>query len=260
MDTFNFKRFVKTFKWYLKMKSGALLKWLGIAALGTLLIEVLMIVTTGILYPIAVKTAFNICMFAFFIAFSVALSNIFADLRSKARRTSFLMLPAANSEKYLTAFLYCSLIWPIATFVAFAVGDTVRMLMGALVWRYDMISSVYDWLVRLNDSKITSSAFTLGEIAGWTSLIWGHSLYVACGTWFKKVPYIIATAIGFAIFFAVAYFIHRYLFDKQTMLVNFNDTFKYVMITFFVVSAIVNYCSSYIKFKKFNVVSGNWLN
>ena len=260
MDTFNFKRFFKTFRWYFRMKRDALLKWVGMAAVATVVVEMLLIMLSGMPYSMAVKTSFAICMSAFMIAFSVALSNIFADIRLKTKRTSLLMLPASKSEKYLCAFLYCSLIWPVATLVAFAAGDTLRMLLGALIWKYDMISNVSNLFGWLDNTKMGSDVMTLADVAGWTSLLWAHSLYVACGTWFKKVPYLIATAIGLTIFFTVSYYISRHLLNRETMMISFNETFKYGMIAFFVIAAVANYCLSYIKFKRFEVVSGNWLN
>lgn len=67
METSNSKLFFSPFRWSLRMKRGVLLKWIGIAALGTMLIEMLLIMTGNMPYSLAGKISFSASMFAFLV-------------------------------------------------------------------------------------------------------------------------------------------------------------------------------------------------
>lgn len=55
------------------------------------------------------EDAANLSFVVSFIVFSVAMSLMFANLRTKPKRIAYLMLPATNAEKFLSRFILFTL-------------------------------------------------------------------------------------------------------------------------------------------------------
>lgn len=80
------------------------------------------------------EDAANISFVVSFIVFSVAMSLMFANLKTKPKRIAYLMLPATNAEKFLSRLILFTLGAWVVNFVAFVFADLLRMLVLSGMW------------------------------------------------------------------------------------------------------------------------------
>lgn len=80
------------------------------------------------------RDAASISFVVSYIVFSVALSLMFVNLKTKPKRIAYLMLPATNVEKFLSRFLLFTLGAGVVNFVAFVFADLLRMLALSGMW------------------------------------------------------------------------------------------------------------------------------
>ena len=130
MKSFSINRFGQTFRWVLATNFRNFLAWTLGAAVGVFLMEMILVAFRiqpggGNYIPLLYYTISSICHIALIIFVFVALSTGFADYLKKTKREAFLMLPSTNLEKFLAVVFYVTVVWSLAGFLAFAVGDTL---------------------------------------------------------------------------------------------------------------------------------------
>lgn len=278
MEKFSFKRFFRVLNWFLRTNSKQLLMWFAGAATCVFLMQ--MVVTcTGVVvksaggntytmgftpenYKHALFVVKSIVLVVMSIATLFVLSGVFRQLNKKQKAISFLMLPAANKEKYWVLLVYVTVAWTLCLFLGYVVADVLRMVIVPMFKDLPYVSTLtnqhFFFVVTEGHvvQKITASVYSL------ISIIWVHSCYIAAGSVFRKNGFVIASA---GLLLIVSLF-EKVLMKSFGALISVQDntlSVNYlVWVVVFVLLAwtIYNYRLSYRLFKNFQVINNKRTN
>ncbi len=278
MEKFNFKRFFRVLYWFLRTNSKQLLMWFAGAATCVFLLQ--MVVTcTGVVvksaggntytmgftpenYKHALFVVKSIVLVVMSIATLFVLSGVFRQLNKKQKAISFLMLPAANKEKYWVLLVYVTVAWTLCLFLGYVVADVLRMVIVPMFKDLPYVSTLTDsnlfFVVTEGHvvQKITASVYSL------ISIIWVHSCYIAAGSVFRKNGFVIASA---GLLLIVALFENVWTKNFGALISVQDNTLSVnylVWVVVFVLLAwtIYNYRLSYRLFKNFQVINNKRTN
>lgn len=278
MEKFNFKRFFRVLYWFLRTNSKQLLMWFAGAATCVFLMQ--MIVTcTGIVvktaggnvntmgftpeyYKHALLVVRSVLLVGMSIASLFVLSGVFRQLNKKQKAISFLMLPAANKEKYWVLLVYVTVAWTLCLFLGYVVADVLRMVIVPMFKDLPYVSTLTDpnlfFVVTEGHvvQKITASVYSL------ISIIWVHSCYIAAGSVFRKNGFAIASA-GLLLIVALFEKVWTKNFGSLISVKDNTLSVNYlVWVVVFVLLAwtVYNYRLSYRLFKNFQVINNKRTN
>ncbi len=278
MEKFSFKRFFRVLNWFLRTNSKQLLMWFAGAATCVFLLQ--MIVTlTGVVvkssggntytmgftpenYKHALFVVKSIILVFMSIATLFVLSGVFRQLYKKQKAISFLMLPAANKEKYWVLLVYVTVAWTLCLFLGYVVADVLRMVIVPMFKDLPYVSTLTDpnlfFVVTEGHvvQKITASVYSL------ISIIWVHSCYIAAGSVFRKNGFVIASA---GLLLIVALFENVWIKNFGSLISVEDNTLSVnylVWVVVFVLLAwtVYNYRLSYRLFKNFQVINNKRTN
>ena len=224
MNSFSINRFGQTFRWVLAINFRNFLAWTLGAAVGVFLMEMILIAFNitpdgGNYVPVLYSTISQICQIALIIFVLVALSTGFADYQKKPQREAFLMLPSTNLEKFLAVVIYVTVVWSLAGFLAFVVGDTLRMAVRALLYGNDwyslvpkmldlfgeMIPSYEDgMMIRPISYRVCAPIALIGLF------VWLHSTYILGGTLLRKYAFVASSLVIISAFILMAWLNQKY--------------------------------------------------
>jgi len=137
----------------------------------------------------------------FFIAMLFGASFLFSHMKETRQRTTYLMWPVSNLEKYLVPLVHNILLLGVGTLVAYHLADALRVLVDwttgrVVIWGWpmfwDIVSRPFD-----GSAPWQLTAFVIG------SYLWFHSLYILGGSLFRRQQFLltsIAIVIGFFLF------------------------------------------------------------
>ncbi len=278
MEKFSFKRFFRVLNWFLRTNSKQLLMWFAGAATCVFLLQ--MVVTcTGVVvksaggntytmgftpenYKHALFVVKSIVLVVMSIATLFVLSGVFRQLNKKQKAISFLMLPAANKEKYWVLLVYVTVAWTLCLFLGYVVADVLRMVIIPMFKDLPYVSTLTDpnlfFVVTEGHvvQKITASVYSL------ISIIWVHSCYIAAGSVFRKNGFAIASA-GLLLIVALFEKVWTKNFGSlisvkdNTLSVNY---LVWVVVFVLLAWAVYNYRLSYRLFKNFQVINNKRTN
>lgn len=278
MEKFSFKRFFRVLNWFLRTNSKQLLMWFAGTATCVFLLQ--MIVTlTGVVvksaggntytmgftpenYKHALFVVKSIVLVVMSIATLFVLSGVFRQLNKKQKAISFLMLPAANKEKYWVLLVYVTVAWTLCLFLGYVVADVLRMVIIPMFKDLPYVSTLTDpnlfFVVTEGHvvQKITASVYSL------ISIIWVHSCYIAAGSVFRKNGFAIASA-GLLLIVALFEKVWTKNFGSlisvkdNTLSVNY---LVWVVVFVLLAWAVYNYRLSYRLFKNFQVINNKRTN
>lgn len=278
MEKFSFKRFFRVLNWFLRTNSKQLLMWFAGAATCVFLLQ--MIVTlTGVVvkssggntytmgftpenYKHALFVVKSIILVFMSIATLFVLSGVFRQLYKKQKAISFLMLPAANKEKYWVLLVYVTVAWTLCLFLGYVVADVLRMVIVPMFKDLPYVSTLTDpnlfFVVTEGHvvQKITASIYSL------ISIIWVHSCYIAAGSVFRKNGFVIASA-GLLLIVALFEKVWTKNFGALISVKDNTLSVNYlVWVVVFVLLAwtVYNYRLSYRLFKNFQVINNKRTN
>ena len=278
MEKFNFKRFLRVLYWFLRTNSKQLLMWFAGAATCVFLLQ--MVVTcTGVVvksaggntytmgftpenYKHALFVVKSIVLVVMSIATLFVLSGVFRQLNKKQKAISFLMLPAANKEKYWVLLVYVTVAWTLCLFLGYVVADVLRMVIVPMFKDLPYVSTLTDpnlfFVVTEGHvvQKITASVYSL------ISIIWVHSCYIAAGSVFRKNGFAIASA-GLLLIVALFEKVWTKNFGSLISVKDNTLSVNYlVWVVVFVLLAwtVYNYRLSYRLFKNFQVINNKRTN
>lgn len=278
MEKFSFKRFFRVLNWFLRTNSKQLLMWFAGAATCVFLMQ--MVVTcTGVVvksaggntytmgftpenYKHALFVVKSIVLVVMSIATLFVLSGVFRQLNKKQKAISFLMLPAANKEKYWVLLVYVTVAWTLCLFLGYVVADVLRMVIVPMFKDLPYVSTLtnqhFFFVVTEGHvvQKITASIYSL------ISIIWVHSCYIAAGSVFRKNGFVIASA---GLLLIVALFENVWIKNFGSLISVEDNTLSVnylVWVVVFVLLAwtVYNYRLSYRLFKNFQVINNKRTN
>ena len=304
MNSFSINRFGQTFRWVLATNFRNFLAWTLGAAVGVFLMEMILVAFNvhsdgGNYVPFLYSTVSQICQIALIIFVLVALSTGFADYQKKPQREAFLMLPSTNLEKFLTVVIYVTVVWSLAGFLAFVVGDTLRMAVRALAYGNEWYSLVPRMLDLFSEMIITYDEGMMiktipykicAPIAIFGMFIWIHSLYIFGGTLLRKYTFVASSLVIILAFLLITWLVQKFnlqvfyvdtvidgqslealrqsgaldsngpVYAKSVQVLHKVGVLGYFITVALPILSIFNYWASFHIFKGFQLITNKWTN
>ena len=289
MNSFSFNRFGKMLRWVLSVNFKRMLGFTIAGALGWFLAEMIIIKMTVYNDPLAM--VWNISQFgvvAFLLMLVIFISTVVYSVNSKRKREAFLMLPASNLEKFLALMTYTSVICVLGVFLAFVLGDSLRMAWFWVSGPYteietsvmgNPVETYYWWSSAIPKMMDNLTPHILeADSCNWFYLVmyivviaaiavWTHSLLIIGGTLFRKYSFVISCII-FILFWVI--FVKTTHYFELSM---FTSTWEngryvdgeigvpaYVLAVLLPLLAVFNYWASFHIFKNFQLITNKWTN
>ena len=293
MNTFSFNRFGKTLRWVMAVNFRTLLMW-TIGSVVAVFVGELMAAEMGHYSAYEMVYKFGTMGSALFILVSLIMaSTIVSSVNEKRKRQAFLMMPSTNLEKFLSLLVYTSVICVACVFLAFVLGDCLRMawfwikihsfsaeyqvsVIGDPVETYHGWSSALPKLIEnLTPNMLDPesdrytwfyNAMTLFVISAVG--VWIHSLLIICGTLLRKYAFVVASLIIILCSILLSWTIHHF-----GLFLFWGDVWKdgihyesevgalaYVLAVLLPALAVFNYWASFRMFKDFQLITNKWTN
>ena len=280
MNSFSFNRFGQTLRWVLannfRLIAAGIVGYPTVFFLAELFI--LSISNTSghrtyddvLMHSVAdFPTIFILVNIVFF------LSMVFFNYDKKAKREAQLMLPATSLEKYLSAMFFVTVVMPLVVFIGFVVGDTLRMVVRAVLYGDEWISTVPRVLYNLTPNAFkrfsvdpAPVSFKLTEIYFAVSILFLiHSFFVFCGTLLRKYSFVVAT-LSAVCFTALLLWLCKdrmhlqmfYVIPKHGEYVYEVGTLGYILCVVYPLLTVFFYWASFRIFKGFQLITNKYTN
>ena len=293
MNSFSFNRFGKTLRWVMAVNFRTLLMW-TIGSVVAVFVGELMSAEIGKYSADEMVRLYGTMGCALFILVSLIMtSTIVSSVNEKRKRQAFLMMPSTNLEKFLSLLVYTSVICVACVFLAFVLGDCLRMAwfkMQSFFVDYevqvsvigDPVETYHGWssaLPKLIENLTPSmldpesdrytwfyNAMTLFVISAVG--VWIHSLLIICGTLLRKYAFVVASLIIILCSILLSWTIHHF-----GLFLFWGDVWKdgihyesevgalaYVLAVLLPALAVFNYWASFHIFKHFELITNKWTN
>ena len=293
MNSFSFNRFGKTLRWVMAVNFRTLLMW-TIGSVVAVFVGELMTAEMGHYSAYEIVYKFGTMGSALFILVSLIMtSTIVSSVNEKRKRQAFLMMPSTNLEKFLSLLVYTSVIGVACVFLAFVLGDCLRMAwfkMQSFFVDYevqvsvigDPVETYHGWssaLPKLIENLTPNmldpesdrytwfyNAMTLFVISAVG--VWIHSLLIICGTLLRKYAFVVASLIIILCSILLSWTIHHF-----GLFLFWGDVWKdgihyesevgalaYVLAVLLPALAVFNYWASFHIFKHFELITNKWTN
>lgn len=134
----------------------------------------------------------------------VIFSRVFANMSTRSGEISYLMLPATNSEKWISRVVYVVLVGAVLTL---AVYYLAVLFCGVLGWMFDLESlSLLPKMVF--DSSYVASLFHFhlpwqASLVNLSSSFFVVAVFVLGGTWFRRLPWLYTALILLGTLFVI---------------------------------------------------------
>ena len=214
-------------------------------------------------------------MFISFIIFFFCGSRIFINMKTKASRSLFLMLPATNMEKFTSRLLYTVVGTFLMIVASWMIADIIQLvfslfltpgMQGSLVARAFeqlFLKNNFDsshFVVR-NGTSVLGQTFPVGMFL-LSLTIFNHSFFTLGGTIFRKSATLLTICSSFILMFLMA-LISSFVDDD--VLVHFvqsmqPNTFGWLMVNVFLLLSVFNYWASYKLFTHMQIINNKWFN
>ena len=201
-------------RFWLTMKADSVLQWKTALKLTLSMAFGLMIIYTVSFmqmdsqsYATVVNNQLGNCsgitLFMLFMFMGVGGCYMTNNMRTKQHRIAFLSLPASNSEKFLSRYLWCTVGFLLMYIGAAVIADVLRMLLCLIVYG-DECGSVLAYMV----GELTETNFEANGEQIWcviflliASLLYGHSNYMLGGVIFRRFNWILTTVVLYLLSF-----------------------------------------------------------
>ncbi len=273
MSNFDIKRFARVAQWTWRMNFKGVLSFaagLSIGYLGPYI---------GWIYPylkgmpaddegrLIERIAF--CVVIYLIVVIISGTWIFANMQTKAQRTTVKLLPATDLEKFLVNFLAVTLGAAVMAIVAFCIADIVRIVV-CLIFGIDHVAIGLPYFLQMifTDTDFAGSSVNAGRIfptavnftaLGWC--LWAQSLYVLSGTVLRRYQFVITSAVHVLLFIAFAVVVSYGSGNVETTVMGEGlAPVFYAIGTVLAAIAVLNWWLSYRIFKRMQVINNKWIN
>jgi len=194
-------------------------------------------------------------------------SGILGNARTREQRTTALMLPASNLEKFVARLVYCCIGMLVVLYVAILAATGLRLLLELIAGHDDITAGlgILFGYVRPTRSEIDYSL--LFQVA---AALWSASLFVLGGVFFRKHPFVWTNVTLFAgglLFFPLLFYVTTLIGEEKVALFLrpiFKDMtteafFNWVSL-FLLAFTVFNVWLSYRFFCRLQVVQHKWFN
>lgn len=170
--------------------------------------------TGEIQYESFCNTFHSILTFVTFFYLMVCATRIMEVMNTKNKRISYMMLPATNGEKFISRAIYVCITSMVIFFVGLFFAELTRLALLPLFdapkefssfCMFDIISvSFYD-TIHINPEAYGTSSTFIPYLFLISNGLWGHSIYILGGTYFRKHPFVKTWGICMVAFIIFAY-------------------------------------------------------
>ncbi len=290
MNTFSFNRFGKMLRWVLSVNQRRILYAMAASVVGVFMAEMILLRMSGLDSPFRMLNQYgDVGAAVFAVASLILVSTIVSGVNEKRKREAFLMLPASNLEKFLALMTYTSVVCVLGVFLAFVLGDSLRMawfwvsgpyteietsVMGGPVetyyWWSSAIPKMMDNLTphileadSCNWFYLVMNLFVITAIAVWT-----HSLLIIGGTLLRKYSFVASMLVFILFVWLLSWTIHHfglYLFWSDVWkdghhYVSEVGVLAYILAVLLPLLSVFNYWASFHIFKNFQLITNKWTN
>ena len=289
MNSFSFNRFGKMLRWVLSVNKRRILYAMAASVVGVFMAEMILLRMSSLDSPFRMLNQYGDVGAAVFAVTSLILvSTIVSGVNEKRKREAFLMLPASNLEKFLALMTYTSVVCVLGVFLAFVLGDSLRMawfwVSGPYTeakvsyignpteyyyWWSSAIPKMMDNLTphileadSCNWFYLVMNLFVITAIAVWT-----HSLLIIGGTLFRKYSFVISCLV-FILFWVI--FVKTMHYFELSMFTSTLENGRcvsgevgipaYILAILLPLLSIFNYWTSFRIFKGFQLITNKWTN
>ena len=289
MNSFNIKRFGQTLRWVLSVNQRRIFYAMAGSVVGVFMAEMILLRMSSYDSPFTMLRHYGDVGAALFaVASLILVSTIVSGVNEKRKREAFLMLPASNLEKFLALMAYTSVVCVLGVFLAFVLGDSLRMawfwvsgpyteietsVMGGPVETYywwssaipKMMDNLTPHILEADSCNWFYAVMNIVVIAA--IAVWTHSLLIIGGTLFRKYSFVISCLV-FILFWVI--FVKTMHYFELSM---FTSTWEngryvdgeigvpaYVLAILLPLLAVFNYWASFHIFKNFQLITNKWTN
>lgn len=253
---------------------GNLTKGIGNYALYTIIMISLFINSHGMKFHDFIANMAEWILLFTSIVFIFVSSDVLSPLSSKAKRISFLNLPATNLEKFVWRFLYVSIGFLAINLAAIILLDITHYLLlplfslgegyANLLTPY-LIAEIYDRITSIY-FNVDGTPINISAISVTTFLVmslWAHSLYLVGGCIWQKHPVLRTVSALFFLFVLMLIVLKMFspvLLDIKPFMTEFfrsNGVKPVVIIADCVIGAftLLNWWISYRIFRNMQIVN-----
>ena len=220
----------------------------------------------------------------------IMVSTILSSVNEKRKREAFLMLPANNLEKFLALMTYTSVVCVLGVFLAFVLGDSLRMVWfwisgpyteakvsyigNPTEYYYWWSSAIPEMVNRLSPHVLEADSYSqtwlyvaMNIVVIAAIAVWTHSLLIIGGTLFRKYSFVISCLV-FILFWVIFGKTMQY-FELSMFTSNWEDGKyvsgevgipAYILAVLLPLLAVFNYWASFHIFKNLQLITNKWLN
>ena len=276
MNSFSLNRFCKTFHWFFSMNLRSLLMWTGGFTVAIFLAGMMVFFFNPNNPKAALGLVSTFDIIFIFIGLFASVSSFLSDYDKKPKREAFLMVPASNLEKYLSAVIYAVTVFTFALFLSVVLGDTLRMVFRSLVYGDEWLSAVPkvmrgvipNIMVKSESPHVYSLSYeVMNFVVGFSLILWLHSLYTLGGTLFRKYAFVATSVVMISCTMLLSWIINH--FDVSMFTSHWDGDkyvsqevgfFAYVLAVVLPLLSIFNYWASFHIFKGFQLITNKWTN
>lgn len=277
MKNFNINRFWQVLKWTVMSEKKSIITAFIAFTVGFLAIQLFSCFTifdiNHGLGPAATMAGMGTC--AAILGFMAAYyaSGILGNARTTQQRTTALMLPASNLEKFIARLIYCCIGLLIVLYLAALAATGLRMFLE-LIAGHDQITAevgiLFGYISPYGYDEQIENAISFGPLFPTALTLWSTSLFVLGGVFFRKRPFVWTNVTLFAgglLLFTIIFYVCTLIGEKEIeefLRPIFKDMmpatfFNWVSVFLFAFTAL-NVWLSYRLFSRLQVVQHKWFN
>ena len=292
MDSFNFNRFGKTLRWVLSVNQRRILYAIAGSVVGVFIGEIMLLKLANLYSPFVMLDQYGDVGAALFALVTLILvSTIVSSVNEKRKREAFLMLPSSNLEKFLALMTYTSVVCVLGVFLAFVLGDSLRMAWFWISGPYteakvsyignptenyywwssaipEMVDNLTPHILEADSYSQTWLYVAMNIVVIAAIGVWMHSLLIICGTLLRKYSFVASMLVFILFVWLLSWTMHHfglYLFWSDVWKDGHHYTSEvgalaYVLAVLLPLLAVFNYWASFRIFKNFQLITNKWLN
>ena len=285
MSTFNFNRFSQALKCQFLIERKT---WIRLFGIFTLVMFMANLFFTRVQanynnivenWPTEIESYYNshvaqtvaFGVFFFCVAMLFGISSMFSKMKDTRKRSSYLMWPVSNLEKYVVSFLLYFVLMAVWTVGAYTLADTLRVFVDWVTGR------VVIWgIPKLSDPfTAPDGPFEYWQMV-WMLFAWvfyTHSLYTLGGTLFRRQQFLFTSGTIVVTVILLTIILNQIDWDSahfEFVTGTWDEkTSTYTHIfhpSFYIINSVVslfmvfNYWASYKVFTRMQVINNKWIN
>lgn len=203
-------------------------------------------------------------MFISFIIFFFCGSRIFINMKTKASRSLFLMLPATNMEKFTSRLLYTVLGTSLMIVASWIIADIIQFVFSLFLtpgMQGSLVGKTFEEFIVRNGTSVLGQTFPVGMLL-LSLTIFTHSFFTLGGTVFRKSATLLTICSSFILMFLTALISSFVDADVLRHLVQSIEpnTFGWLMVMVLLLLSVFNYWAAYKLFTHMQIINNKWFN